>query len=168
MKKLIYLILLGTALLSASCSKKPACCVLPQPVVMTAQKNGVAWQSVIVQSTRSNNNISIVAMDLENSTNSPKDSLSINLAYTGLGNYSPTAQQVAYTTFANGVKTKYVLDTNFYNRISITEFAVQHTPATTNPDPTELKATFTLRFIDPANNTSVMLSDGKFTAYLSN
>jgi hypothetical protein len=167
MKKIIYLFLLSSAIFSSSCTKQPLCCALPPPIVITAQKNGEAWQLPIIKSTVVNDNISINTAG-PYLLNRAKDSLSINLLYTGLGNYSPTDAQVSYTAFSNGVKTHYMLDTNFYNSINITKYEVQRNPATTNPDPTVLTATFNLRFVDPLHSTSVSLSNGKFTAYLSN
>jgi len=155
------------ALFNISCQHDKCCTPPPLPPVMTAEKNGEAWLLPIIKSTVSNDNNIFISTAGPYWLNTAKDSLSISLAYTGLGGYTPTDQQVAYTVFANGVKTKYLLDTTFYNSINITEFAVQHNPATTNPDPTELKATFILRFVDPAHTTSVTFSNGKFTAFLS-
>ena len=128
---------------------------------MTAEKNGAAWLLPIGTSKFSNNNIFVSTVG-PYLLNTAKDSLSISLKYTGLGNYSPTDQQVAYTVFENGTTTKYALDTTFYNSINITELAVQN-----SPDPAELKGTFILIFVDPAHTTSVTFSDGKFTAFLS-
>ncbi|HTD42242.1 MAG TPA: hypothetical protein VK671_16545, partial [Mucilaginibacter sp.] len=132
MKKLIYLILLVTVILSPSCTKKPLCCVLPPPIVITAQKNGEAWLLPIIKSTIINNNISISTAG-PYLLNTAKDSLSINLLYTGLGNYTPTSQQISYTVFSNGIKTNYKLDTTFNNSIIITSYKVPYNPATTNP-----------------------------------
>lgn len=168
MKKLAYLLLLGAALLSASCSKKPLCCVLPQPVVMTAQKNGAAWQMPIIKSTRSNTNDIFISTAGPQLLNTANDSLAINLQYNGVGSYTPTDENVTYTIFLNGVKTTYILDPAYDNKIDITTFEVQHNGATTNPDPTEMKATFNLRFTDPGHTTTIALLNGKFTAYLSN
>ena len=167
MKKLIYLIFLSAVIFSSSCTKKPLCCVLPPPVEITAQKNGAAWQLPILRSTLVNNNISINTAG-PYLLNTAKDSLSINLLYTGLGNYTPTNQQITYTVFSNGIKTNYQLDSTFDNSINITSYEVLHNAATTNPDPTELKATFNLRFVDPANTATVSLLNGKITAYLAN
>ncbi|HTD98657.1 MAG TPA: hypothetical protein VK668_05200 [Mucilaginibacter sp.] len=167
MKKLICLILLSTALLSTSCSKKPLCCVLPPAVVITAQKNGQDWQLPIIKSTVANNNISINTAGPQ-LLNTAKDSLSINLAYTGLGNYALTDQQITYTVFSNGTKTNYVLDTTFDNTFTITNYTTPTNGATAGSDATVLKATFNLKFVDPAHTTSVSLLDGKFTAYLGN
>ncbi|HJP63533.1 MAG TPA: hypothetical protein VJ844_08835 [Mucilaginibacter sp.] len=166
MKKLVYLIVLSTALLSASCSKKPLCCVMPQPVIMTAQKNGVAWQMPIIKSTRSSSNLIFISTVGPQLLTTAKDSLAINLQYTGVGTYTPTDANVTYTVFANDVKTTYVLDQTYENKINITEFEIQRNEATTNPDPTEMKATFNLRFTDPEHTTTVTLLNGKFTAYL--
>ena len=165
MKKLIYLTL-SVVILFVSCYK-PKCCVLPKPVVITAQKNGINWQLPIIKS-RSTNDIVFIATVGPYLLNTANDSLTIHLAYKGLGNYKPTDSDVSYTVFSNGTKINYMLDTTANNSINITEYAVQYNPATTNPDPTEIKATFNLRFIDPAHTTSVNLSGGKFTAYLSN
>jgi len=161
MKKIFYLFASMAVVALYSCNVHPDCCVLPQPPAMTAEKNGAAWLLPIGTSTFSNNNIFVSTVG-PSLLSTAKDSLSISLKYAGLGSYSPTDQQVAYTVFANGIKTKYALDTNFYNSINITELAVQ-----TKPDPTELKVTFILRFVDPATTTSVTLADGKFTAFLS-
>lgn len=168
MKKFVYLFILGLGLLASSCSKKPLCCVLPPQLTITAQKNGASWEMPIIKSTRSNDNIIFISTVGPQLLNTAKDSLVINLQYTGIGNYMPTDDNVTYVVFANGVKTTYVLDTSYDNKISITEFLVQHDPATTNPDPTEMKATFNLRFTDPGHTTTITLLNGKFTAYLSN
>jgi hypothetical protein len=168
MKKLLYLVLIGTSLLSASCSKTPLCCVLPPPIVMTAQKNGVAWVLPIIKSSINDQNIIQINTAGPYLLNTAIDSVSINLAYTGLGAYKLTDQQITYTVFANGTKINYMLDTTFANSIDITEYAVLYNPGTTNPDPTELKAIFNLRFVDPGHTTSVSLLNGKFTVYLSN
>jgi hypothetical protein len=92
--------------------------------------------------------------------------LAINLQYKGVGSYMPTDANVTYTVFSNGGKTTYLLDQAYQNKIDITEFEVQHNEATTNPDPTEMKATFNLRFINPEHTTTVTLLNGKFTVYL--
>jgi hypothetical protein len=168
MKKLAYLIALGTALLSTSCSKKPLCCVMPQPVIITAQKNGTDWQMPIIKSTRSNNNLIFISTAGPQLLKTAKDSLAITLQYTGVGAYTPNDANVTYTVFTNDVKTTYVLDDTYENKINITEFDVQHNEATTNPDPTEMKAAFNLRFTDPDHTTTIALLNGKFTAYLSN
>ncbi|QEC65556.1 hypothetical protein [Mucilaginibacter ginsenosidivorans] len=97
MKKLVYLILLSTALLSASCSKKPICCVLPPPVLVAAQKNGVAWELPIIKSTRSSTNDIFISTVGPQLLNTAKDSLSINLTYTGIGSYTPSNANVSYT-----------------------------------------------------------------------
>src|ERR1700754_3905272 len=122
MKNLICLILLSTTLLSTSCSKKPLCCVLPPPVTITAQKNGQAWVMPIIKSTVTNNNISINTAGPQ-LLSTAKDSLSIHLPYTGLGNYALTDQQITYTAFSNGTKTNYILDTTFDNSFTITNYA---------------------------------------------
>jgi len=167
MKKLIYLILIGIVALSYSCSKRPLCCVLPEPVTFKAQKNGQAWVLPIMKSQRINDSVFIGSVG-------PKvlatthDSLVMHFVFKALGDFKPADGDVSYTVFENGVKTNYLLDATFNNSINISEFAVQHNPATTNPDPTEMKATFNLRFTDPAHTTTVSFLDGKFTAYLGN
>jgi hypothetical protein len=168
MKNLACLFLLGAALISASCSKKPVCCVLPPPVIITAQKNGTDWQRPIIKSTVSNTNKIFISTVGPQLLSTATDSLAINLQFTGIGTYTPTDANVTYTVFSNGVKTTYLLDQTFENKIGITEFYVQNNPATTNPDPTVIKATFNLRFTDPGHTTTVSLLNGKFTAYLGN
>jgi len=168
MKTLAYLILLGTALLSASCSKKPLCCVLPPQIIMTAQKNGTDWKLPIIKSTLSSADKIFISTVGPQLLSTATDSLAINLQYAGVGSYTPTDANVTYTVFSNGVKTTYLLDQTYQNKIDITEFEVQHNEATMNPDPTEMKATFNLRFTDPEHTTTVTLLNGKFTAYLAN
>jgi len=168
MKKLIYLILIGIVALFYSCTKKPLCCVLPKPVVMTAQKNGAAWQLPILLSRRTATDSVIISTAGPQLLNTANDSLIMHFAYKGLGDFKPADSDLSYTVFANGIKTIYILDPSFDNSISISEFDVQHNPATTNPDPTEMKATFNLRFTDLAHTTTVSFLDGKFTAYLGN
>jgi hypothetical protein len=167
MKKLILIIFSIFVLFNLSCQPDKCCTPPPQPPAMTAEKNGAAWLLPIIKSTVSNTNNIFISTAGPYWLNTAKDSLSISLLYTGLGSFTPTDQQLAYTVFANGVKTKYALDTTFNNSINITEFAVQRNQATTNPDPYEMKATFNLRFVDPAHTTSVTFSDGKFTVFLS-
>jgi len=168
MKKLAYLLLLGVALLSASCGKRVCCVPPPAPPTVTAQKNGAAWQLPIIKSTRSSTNDVFISTVGPQLMNTAKDSLAINLQVTGVGSYKPTDANVTYTVFSNGVKTTYVLDPAYNNTIDITTFEVQHNEATTNPDPTEMKATFNLQFTDPDHTTTVTLLNGKFTVYLSN
>lgn len=160
MKNLILITFSILVLFNISCQPEKCCAPPPPPSAITAEKNGNAWLLPIIKSSFLNNNIAIstVGPYLLNTAN---DSLSISLAYTGLGSYTPTDQQFGYTVFTNGVKTKYLLDTNFYNSFNITEFAVQSAL-----DPVEMKATFNLRFVDPAHTTSVALAGGKFTAIL--
>lgn len=134
---------------------------------MTAQKNGEAWLLPIIKSTIINNNISISTAG-PYLLNTAKDSLSISLFYHGLGNYTPTDQQISYIVFSEGIKTNYKLDTTFNNSMTITGYSVPYNPGTTNPDPTVLKAEFNLRFVGPVNTTTVSLLNGKFTAYLAN
>src|SRR5882724_3384153 len=134
MKNLILITFLIFVLLNISC-QPDKCCAPPPPPAMTAEKNGDAWLLPIGKSTFLNNNIFISTVG-PYLLNTAKDSLSINLAYVGLGSYTPTDQQLAYTVFSNGVKTKYLLDTNFYNSFNITEFTAQN-----KPDPAEMKAT---------------------------
>ncbi|MFI5160007.1 MAG: hypothetical protein ACHQHN_01965 [Sphingobacteriales bacterium] len=167
MRKLVLVIFSAFALSNVSCQHDKCCTPPPPPPVMTAEKNGDAWLLPIIKGTISNDKNIFVSTVGPYLLNTAKDSLSISLAYTGLGSYTPTDQQLGYTVFTNGVKTKYVLDTTFYNLINITEFAVPNDPPGTTPDPTALKATFTLRFVDPAHTTSVTFSNGKFTALLS-
>lgn len=168
MKNLSGLVILGIALLSVSCSKKPLCCLLPPQIIMTAQKNGIDWQMPIVKSTRSNTNRIFISTVGPQLLKTATDSLAINLQYTGIGSYTPTDANVTYTIFLNDVKTTYMLDQTYQNTVEITEFDVQHNEATTNPDPTVMKATFNLRFTDPQHTTTVTLLNGKFTAYLAN
>lgn len=168
MKTLTFLIILSSGLLSSSCSKKPMCCVLPPVIAVTAQKNGADWQLRIIKSTVSNTNKIFISTVGPQLLSTATDSLAINLQYTGIGSYTPGDANVTYTAFSNGVKTTYSLDQTFENKIEITEFYVQNNPATTNPDPTIMKATFNLRFTDPKHTTSVTLLNGKFTAYLVN
>jgi hypothetical protein len=167
MKKLILIIFSVLILFNSSCLPDK-CCVPPKPPTITAQKNGEAWQLRISKSTVSDvNRISISTIGQSVFLNAT-DSLSISLAYTGIGNYKVTDNEVSYIVFSNGAQIKYVLDTTFDNSININQFNVLRNPATTNPDPTELKATFNLKFIDPAHTTSVSLLNGKFTAYVVN
>jgi hypothetical protein len=144
------------------------CCVLPPVIAVTAQKNGADWQLRIIKSTVSNTNKIFISTVGPQLLSTATDSLAINLQYTGIGSYTPGDANVTYTAFSNGVKTTYSLDQTFENKIEITEFYVQNNPATTNPDPTIMKATFNLRFTDPKHTTSVTLLNGKFTAYLVN
>lgn len=167
MKNLVLITFAIFVLFNISCQHDKCCAPPPAPPAMTAEKNGSAWLLPIIKSTVSSENNIFISTAGPYLLNTAKDSLSISLNYTGLGSYTPTDQQLAYTVFANGLKTKYILDTTFGNSIDITEFAVQHNPATLNPDPTELKATFNLRFVDPAHTTSVTFSGGKFTAFLT-
>jgi len=168
MKNLAYLLLLGAALFLASCGKRICCVPPPSPPTMTAQKNGTDWQMPIIKSTRSNTNLIFISTVGPQLLKTAKDSLAINLQYTGVGSYKPTDANVTYVVFSNGVKTTYILDPAYNNTIDITTFDVQHNGATTNPDPTEMKATFNLRFTDPEHTTTVTLLNGKFTVYLSN
>ena len=168
MKIVGYIILSCTVLLSPSCSKKPFCCVTPQPVIMAAQKNGTDWQMPIIKSTRSNTNKIFISTAGPQLLSTATDSLAINLQYTGIGAYTPSDANVTYAVFSNGVKTTYTLDQTFENKIKITEFDLQRNEATTNPDPTVMKATFNLRFTDPGHRATVTLLNGKFTAYLAN
>jgi hypothetical protein len=133
---------------------------------MTAQKNGSDWQMPIIKSTISNTNKIFISTVGPQLLYTAKDSLAINLQYKGVGSYMPTDANVTYTVFSNGGKTTYLLDQAYQNKIDITEFEVQHNEATTNPDPTEMKATFNLRFINPEHTTTVTLLNGKFTVYL--
>ena len=166
-KNLIYLIFPILALFDLSC-QPDKCCVLPPPVVISAEKNGVVWQLPVIKSTVDSHNTVFISTVGPYLLNTAKDSLAIDMQFNGLGNYKPTAGQITYTVFSNGTKTAYLLDTTFNNTISIIEYQALHNPATTNPDPTELKATFNLRFVDPMHTTSVSLLNGKFTVYLSN
>jgi hypothetical protein len=168
MKKLTCLILLVAALFSASCSKKPLCCISPEPPVMTAQKNGADWLMPIIKSTVSKTNnifISTVGPQLLNTTT---DSLAISLQYTGIGSYTPTDANVAYTVFSNGVKTTCTLDQTYANRIDITEFTLPQNEPVMTSDPTEMKATFNLRFTNPQHTTTITFLNGKITAHLAN
>jgi hypothetical protein len=163
MRKLIHLIILSVSLVATSCSKEPICCALPPPIVITAQKNGTPWLLPIIKSTLSPSNDIFISTAGPQLMNTATDSLAIDLPYTGIGSYKPTDANVTYTVFSNGGKTAYVLDPTYENQISITAFNTA-----TPPDPTEMKATFNLRFTDPGHTTTVTLLNGKFTAYLAN
>ena len=166
MKKITLILLSVLVFFNSSC-RPDKCCVSPQPPTITAQKNGVTWQLPIGRGTVSSlNHIFICTVGHPYLPNAA-DSLSISMTYTGVGNYTVTDNDVSYVVFSNGNKIKYILDTTFDNTINIVQFNVPYNPGTTNPDPTELKATFNLKFTDPAHTTGVSLLNGKCTAYLS-
>lgn len=168
MKNLACLILLSAALLSASCSKRPHCCVSPNPELITAQRNGVNWTLPIIKSEISKNKVISLSTVGPQLLYTATDSLAINLQYTGIGTYTPSDLNIAYTVFSNGSKTSYMLDQTYENRIEITDFVPPQNEPETTTDPTEMKATFNLRFTDPGHTTTVTFLDGKIAAHLGN
>src|ERR1700761_363506 len=120
MRKLTHLILLSVALVATSCSKDPKCCVLPPPVVITAQKNGTPWTLPIIKSTLSATNDIFISTVGPQLLNTATDSLAIDLQYTGIKSYKPTDANITYTVFSNGAKTAYVLDATYESQINIT------------------------------------------------
>lgn len=168
MKSLAFLILLAAMLLSASCSKKPLCCISPEPQVITAQKNGADWLMPIDYSTAGNMGNIFISTVGPQLLKTATDSLVISLQYSGIKTYTPTDTNIVYTVFSNGVKTTYMLDQSYPNRIAINEFAMPQNEPVKTSDPTEMKASFNLRFTDPGHTISVTFLNGKITAHLAN
>ena len=173
MKKLTFLAASILLLFIYSCQPEHNCgCMTAIPIkeVMTAERNGVAWQLPIVKSTFINDTIRIATNSISIPSNTEKDSLNLSVLYVGTGNYKLTAKQAAYFTglHSSGLPANYVLDTTFDNTLDITSYQVMDNPYTTVTDPVKITGTFNLRFINPANTTSVSLLDGKFTAILGN
>jgi hypothetical protein len=61
-----------------------------------------------------------------------------------------------------------MLDSTYNNTLNIDNYQILYNQATSNPDPTQIKGTFNLKFTGPSNTSSVSLLDGKFTALLPN
>jgi len=171
MKTLAYLIILGAALLLASCSKKPLCCVPPRPSSgMTAEKNGVHWNTNDVVSKRSETNsltIYAISGDVIPGGFAKADSLNFLISYTNLGSYPLHGSQVFYDIFNKGDTTSYKLDTTYNNVLNITGYEVLHNPATTNPDPIKITGTFNIKFVDPKNPTGISFLNGNFYTIIS-
>jgi hypothetical protein len=91
MKKII-LFAFGVIILSTSC-KRPLCCVLPHPEVMTAQRNGASWQAFVAKSILKNDTLTLATKGTVSSNDATQNSLFISFKYTQTGSYKLTGAQ---------------------------------------------------------------------------
>jgi hypothetical protein len=165
MKKTIYFFI-AIALTTFGCGRHyiPPCCTANRAAVATAQKNGVLWSPIgvggsIYQDTYFN----LAAGNyLMNGAYTKIDSLNIETPTSDPGTYKLHSGDVFYATFANGTETDYKLDTTYNNVMNITSFQILDQSSGVEMREAEVKGTFNLKFIDPANPTGITFSNGSF------
>jgi len=170
MKKLVYLIA-AVILLSVSCKPDRDCCIVANPSSgLSAEKNGAAWKPQFLLGSLGINTFSISASSLVIKGDSAIKADSLHIQVPDIQSVEINklqSSQVFYATYSGNVPTVYKLDTTFNNTLNITSYQVLVNNATTNPNLVEVKGTFNLKFIDPANPAGISISASSFFTTMS-
>ncbi|MGZ3814217.1 MAG: DUF6252 family protein [Mucilaginibacter sp.] len=152
------------------CTIPHYCCDLAKRwAEITALKNGVMWNPQYVNGTLSEiDSLKISAMNgtVTSATFNKTDTLNIKVSYIGTGTYQLNNNKVFYATFANGITTRYKIDSSYNNVLNITSYQRFDNPGSTVPNDVELKGTFDIKFIDPNNPAGISISNATFYAII--